>query len=164
MVFIDLTSASVYEFLISRNGLFAIWKQYLPFSAFPNKVEWEKGGTSGRILQIERKHSFWRKLRKFYEMSPSAICSTLTLVVTGVSMPQFLVKFQENIIKRHDQTLSNIIKYYQKALSTIWTTMVPMSKSLTVASPEEDLAVTEMLPKYTLCTTQARNYFSGKFH
>ena len=100
--YIDLTGARLYKFLISWNGLFAIWKQYLPFPLSRTKLNEQKGERLGESSKLKE---------------------------------NTVLQFVENLM---------VHNCYQKTWSTIWTTplVASMSKSLTVASPAEDLTVT----------------------
>ena len=49
----DLASASFYKFLISWNGLFAIWKQYLLFPLSRTKLNEQKGERLGKSSKLK---------------------------------------------------------------------------------------------------------------
>ena len=83
-------------------------KTIFTLSAFPDKVEWEKGGTSARIQQIERKHSFGRNLRKFYPVFGENLGKSKFYPVFGENLGnsrKFYLVFGENFGKS---------KFYQK--------------------------------------------------
>ena len=121
MFFIDLTGASFYECLISRNGLFAIWKQYLPFR-FPEQSWMRKRGNVWENQANWKNTVFGESFECLIKRhDPVDGWSTLWKTPLVVSMPQLLVEIWENL---------NVIKGSS------------MMVSMTVASLAEDLTVT----------------------
>ena len=121
MFFIDLTGASFYECLISRNGLFAIWKQYLPFPLSRTKLNEKKGERLGESSKL-KEHSFWWKFWMFNQKTWSSgwLVHFVNKTISGFNATAF-VEIWENL---------NVIKGSS------------MMVSMTVASLAEDLTVT----------------------
>ena len=97
--------------MISWNGLFASWKQYLLFPLSRTKLNEQKGERLGKSSKLKE---------------------------------NTVLHFVENL---------RVHNFYQKTWSTIWTTplVASMSKSLTVASPAEDLTVTYFMLYLKCC-------------